>query len=106
MVSEYHPFRRLWKQSRDELVIEAPYFERGPHEYDASDDILELKPGHLKTYEFHWTVSEFINAVMRAGCRIVEVHEFGEQVCEWEGAPMHGLPEYLLIVAEKEERSS
>ena len=51
--------------------------------------------------EFHWTVSDYIYAVLNAGGRLFEVHEFGENVDDWEGAPLHGLPEFLLIVARK-----
>ena len=102
IIAEYHPFRRIWKESRDELTVECPYFERGPFEYDVSEDILRPKPGTMKAYEFHWTVSDYINAVLRAGCRVLEIGEFGEDVADWEGAPLHGLPEFLLIVARKE----
>jgi hypothetical protein len=31
-----------------------------------------------------------------------EVDEFGEAVADWEGAPLRGLPEFLLIGARKE----
>ena len=39
--------------------------------------------------------------MLQAGCRMVAVEEFGEQVAEWEGAPLQGLPEFLLIVGRK-----
>ena len=58
------------------------------------------------SYEFHWIMSDFINAALKADCRLLEVHEFGERVAEWEGAPLHGLPEFLLIVARKKVESS
>lgn len=102
IVAEYHPFRRIWKESSDLLTVECSYYERGPFEYDVSADILWPKPGTLKSYEFHWTVSDYVNAVLKAGCRIVEMDEFGDYVGDWEGAPLQGLPEYILIVAQKE----
>lgn len=40
MISEYHPFRRIWKESAEQLIVESSYFERGPFEYDVSEDIL------------------------------------------------------------------
>ncbi len=101
VVNEYHPFRRIWKESRDGLIVGSSYYDRGPFEYDVSEEILYEKPGHLKSYEFHWTVSDFIGAVMKAGCQIIEVSEFGEDLAHWEGAPMNGLPENLLIVAKR-----
>jgi SAM-dependent methyltransferase len=103
MVCEYHPFRRVWKESRDLLAVEYPYFSRGPFEYDVSAEVLYAKPGTLKSYEFHWTVSDYVGAALQAGCRVLEIHEFGENVAEWEGAPLHGLPEFLLIVARKDD---
>jgi SAM-dependent methyltransferase len=102
MVAEYHPFRRIWKESADRLTVEYPYFERGPFAYDASEDILRPEPGSLRSYEFHWTVSDYVNAVLKSGCRLVELDEFGREVADWEGAPLQGLPEYFLIVARKE----
>ena len=102
MIAEYHPFRRIWKESPDRLTVEYPYFKRGPFEYDVSEDILHAKPGTMKSYEFHWTISDYINSTLKAGCRILEIGEFGENVADWEGAPLHGLPEFLLIIARKE----
>ena len=101
IVEEYHPFRRVWKESRDELVVASSYFERGPFEHELSNDILYKTPGDQKSYEFHWTVSDYINAILRTKCRILGVHEYGEGYEEWEDAPVRGLPEFLLIVAEK-----
>lgn len=101
MISEYHPFRRVWGESRERLVVEHPYFDRGPFEYDTEADVLRSGPGTFKSFEFHWTISDIINSVLLTGCSLVEVHEFGENVADWEGAPMHGLPEFLLIVGRK-----
>ena len=101
IVAEYHPFRRVWKDSPDQLTVEYAYFERGPFEFDVSENVLHSEPGSLKQYEFHWTISDYINAVLTAGCRVLEVGEFGEEVADWEGAPLQGLPEFLLIVGRK-----
>lgn len=101
MIAEYHPFRRIWEDSQEGLTIKSSYFERGPFEYDLTGEILRPRPGALKSYEFHWTISDYINAVLECGCRLTEVDEFGTDVAGWEGAPMHGLPEFLLIVARK-----
>ena len=102
IVAEYHPFRRIWKDWLDRLVVEYSYFERGPFEYDMSKEIPGSKPGTTKSYEFHWTISDHINAVLKAGCRVLEIDEFGEDISDWEGAPLRGLPEYFLIIARKE----
>lgn len=101
IVNEYHPFRRIWKNSTESMVVESPYLKRGPFEGDLSDNILRPRPGPYRSYEFHWTVSDYLNAVLTAGMSLVFVDEYGDQVCDWEGAPVHGLPEYLLIIARK-----
>jgi SAM-dependent methyltransferase len=105
LIAEYHPFRRIWKESQEGLAVEKSYFERGPFEYDKTEEILRPKPGNLKSYEFHWTISDYLNAVLRSGCRLVEADEFGTDVADWEGAPMHGLPEFFLLVARKNAAS-
>ncbi|MEM7122465.1 MAG: class I SAM-dependent methyltransferase [Pseudomonadota bacterium] len=104
IVNEYHPFRRIWRDSIDTLEVEASYYERGPFEYHLDDDILRPKGGNLVSFEFRWTVSDYINAVLDAGCVLVNIDEYGEHVGDWEGAPMAGLPEFLLVIARKAEQ--
>jgi ubiquinone/menaquinone biosynthesis C-methylase UbiE len=104
LICEYHPVRRIWKQSKTELVVNSHYLERGP--FELSEDVLARTPGSLESFEHHWTVADYLNAVVRAGGRIVFVDEFGEQVADWEGAPLVGLPEFLLIVARKDAEQS
>lgn len=103
IVDEYHPFRRIWKETEEELVIEIPYFEKGPFRYFLNDNILESAPGNFESFEFHWTVSDFLNAVLKAGCRILETDEYGNHVGDWERTNFEGLPENLLIIGEKSE---
>lgn len=102
MVSEYHPFRRIWAESNSTLRVQYAYYDRGPFEYDYTDDVLSRTAGQLKCFEHHWTVADYLNGLIRAGCRILLVDEFGEEVADWEGAPLAGLPEYLLIVARRD----
>jgi len=104
MVSEYHPFRRLWKDLPDRLEIACSYFDRGPYRYLAAENVLSLEPGPIETFEFHWTLADYVAAVLGAGCQIDCVEEFGTSAAAWEGAPMTGLPEALLIVATKQPR--
>ena len=99
IVDEYHPFRRIWKDSSKSLVVQAPYLNRGPFEEELSADVLRKKPGHFKSYEFRWTISDYINAILYAGCSLLLVDEHGKEVADWEGAPLQGFPEFLLIVS-------
>ncbi|MCO6477177.1 MAG: class I SAM-dependent methyltransferase [Phaeodactylibacter sp.] len=102
LVNEYHPFRRIWKKGLGKLEVEVSYYNRGPFRYDYSNDILEPEAGSYPCYEFHWTVSDLIQAMLCPGCRLIEAAEFGTHVGDWEAAPLEGLPEWLLLVGRKE----
>lgn len=99
---EYHPVRRIWQESKSRLVVDSRYLDRGPFEHHYSENVLSRDPGAFECYEHHWTVADYVNATIQAGARILHVDEFGEDVAEWEGAPLTGLPEFLLIVARKD----
>ena len=101
IVNEYHPFRRIWKESTSRLQIEAGYFERGPFEYDRSKEALWGVAGSLPSYEFHWTMSDYVAAMLDAGCELVAVDEIGDQPQGWERTPLQGLPENLLLLGRK-----
>jgi SAM-dependent methyltransferase len=101
IVNEYHPFRRIWKYQEDRLEVDFGYFDRGPHAYDRSDEVPGAAPGSLPSYEFHWTVSDLVKAVMDAGCELVALREIGDQKQGWETPPVAGLPAYLLIIGRK-----
>lgn len=102
LVDEYHPFRRVWKQIPNALEVGNDYYHRGPYEYTMGDDILYQKAGVHTCYEFHWTIGDFINAVIQAGCQIREIDEHGTYVGDWEVSPMQGLPEFFLIISQKQ----
>ena len=99
--SEYHPFRRVWKDSPDRFELSSNYFDRGPRCYTATRDLLKPVHGNVEQFEFHWTVGDYLSAVLAAGCQIVHVEEFGDGREEWEGAPLAGLPARLLIVSKR-----
>lgn len=93
IVSEYHPFRRVWKATKDRFELESDYFHRGPYSYDL--------PGGLG-HEFQWTVSDYVTSVMDAGCELLAVEEFGSgSDGDWEVPPVGGLPRVLLVVGRK-----
>lgn len=101
IVNEYHPFRRIWKECKDALEVEFGYLDRGPHQWDRDEYIPGAKPGSLPAYEFHWTVSELLAAVVDAGAELLSLNELGCAPESWEAAPLAGLPQSLLIVARK-----
>lgn len=101
IVNEYHPFRKPWADIADHLEIGYPYYQRGPYLWDSSEDVPNAEKGSLITYEFHWTVSDYVNALLAAGCELAAMEEWGDGSQNWELAPVGGLPEWLLIVSRK-----
>ena len=101
IVSEYHPFRRVWKQSPGCLELGFNYFDRGPHRFEAAPDVLSAAPGEWEQFQFHWTVADYISAILSSGYRLVP-EEFGDAGERWEGAPVAGLPASLLLVGRRD----
>ncbi len=105
IVDEYHPFRRIWMPQPDQLRVEMSYFERGPFKYSYNEDVLTPTEGKYDQFEFHWTISDYVAAILEGGCRLQQLVEYGTRCEDWEGAPMEGLPNCLLIVGQKETLS-
>jgi ubiquinone/menaquinone biosynthesis C-methylase UbiE len=103
IVSEYHPFRRVWRRSPSNLELRFNYFDRGPHRSEAAPDVLSGEHGEWEQFLFRWTIADYITAVIDAGCRLVHVEEFGDMCEEWEGAPMAGLPDTLLVIGRRND---
>jgi SAM-dependent methyltransferase len=101
IVSEYHPFRRLWRHSVGRLELRFNYFDRGPHRSEGGADVLYREPGDLEQFTFRWTVADYFGAILASGCELIHVEEFGDTCKEWEGVPMTGLPETLLLVGRR-----
>jgi ubiquinone/menaquinone biosynthesis C-methylase UbiE len=101
IVSEYHPFRRMWQRSPS-LDLRFNYFDRGPHRSEAGPDVLSAEHGEFEQFLFRWTVADYISAILSSGCRLVHIEEFGDGCEEWEGAPMAGLPASLLLVGRRD----
>jgi SAM-dependent methyltransferase len=101
IVSEYHPFRRVWKKSPSHLEVGFSYFDRGPHRNLLAPDVLYSSPGELEQFEFHWTVADYISAMLSSGCQLIHAEEFGDTSDSWEGAPVAGLPASLLLVGRR-----
>ena len=101
MVHEYHPFRRVWKWGSDRLDLEFNYLDRGPFQHDRSEEAEGSEPGSLPSYEFHWTVADYVAAVLSTGCELLCLDEFGDKAQDWEGMRLDGLPESLLLIGRK-----
>jgi ubiquinone/menaquinone biosynthesis C-methylase UbiE len=101
IVSEYHPFRRVWRDNPKSLELGFNYFDRGPHRFESAPDVLHPNSGKLEQFEFHWTIADYITAILASGCRLVHAAEFGDSCEDWEGAPMTGLPASLLLIGRR-----
>jgi SAM-dependent methyltransferase len=98
IVSEYHPFRRVWNASTTRLELGFNYFDRGPHRLETGEDVLYPELGEWEQFQFHWTVADYITAMLASGCQLIHVEEFGDKSENWEGGPMAVLPGSLLVV--------
>ena len=104
LVNKYHPFWRIWKDQDSALEVGLRYFDNSPREYHASEHVIGDRPGEVEQYEFHWTVSQYLNAVIEQGAELVKFEEIGDAAEGWEYAPMDGLPQMLLIAGRKNNR--
>ena len=94
VVNEYHPFRRVWDVESEHLVLQHDYFDRGPSEYQSGEGFPQ--------FEFHWTVADYIQAVLDAGFDLLLVDEHGEEEHEyWMKADLRKLPMDILMVGRK-----
>jgi SAM-dependent methyltransferase len=101
IVSEYHPFRRLWwNDGRNKRVMERSYFDRRPQHYDRSDEVGGAGKGTYPSVEFMWTVGDMATAMMDAGIQLDHFTECGEEVEDWE-PPVKGLPGLLILSGRK-----
>lgn len=98
IVNDYHPIRRIWIGS-DGAEPNNEYFNPGPYEYNTENGFM--------TYEYHWTISDHINAVIAAGCKIITVDELESKIEDewWVEADLDKLPSFLLIIGKKVEHN-
>jgi len=101
IVEEYHPFRRIWKQGVGQLQIAQPYLNPGPFKYVSEHDQAYPQEAGFESYEFHWTIGDYVNAIINGGGTILSMEEYGDKVDPWEDAPLEGIPELILIVSQK-----
>jgi SAM-dependent methyltransferase len=104
IVNEYHPFRRVWKQESGQPQIQGSYFDRRrPRE---EEDLLpdpNLPGACLGRYDFSWTVSDHFSALIAAGFQVMALQEVGDVREKWEVPNMKGLPEQLVLAADRAE---
>ncbi len=103
VVNEYHPFRRIWLQEPGSPRVRHSYFERR-RERAELDEPSPVNPGtSFARYESHWTVSDHFHHLSRAGFRVGTLEEVGDTKQKWELPNLRGLPEQLVIGADRPE---
>ena len=101
LVTEYHPFRRIFKDDPDALTVDQSYLERGPFYHEVADGLFDRGPGTLSSYESHWTIADLYNAMVEPGCELIALDEIGDAAEGWEVPPLAGLPQLILLAARK-----
>ena len=105
---DIHPFLRPWADSEQEMVVQKTYYETGPHTDNEG-----------KSFYFHWTVSDLMNALIKSGLDVHKVEErpardaaFWENgnwyfppgqegLQDWKVNPRAALPTWLQVAAQK-----
>lgn len=102
VVNEYHPFRRIWKQEPGHPEVQFSYFDRRRlrDEGELPGDPTTPCSGFGK-YDFHYTVSDHVRHLLAAGLQVRAIEEVGDVRQKWEIPNMKGLPEQLIIAADR-----
>ncbi len=101
VVCEYHPVRRIWRPEPGSPRLLHSYFQRRRECVEgAAASPANPCPG-LGRYEHHWPVSDHVHFLLKAGFRIAALEEVGEVRQQWEIPNLRGLPEQLVIGADK-----
>jgi len=102
LVNEYHPLRRIWKLEPGSPRAARSYFERRRPRTDEEPEEDISNPGAtFERYKFNWTVSDHFRAITAAGFQVIGIEEVGDTRQQWEVPNLTGLPEQLVIAADK-----
>jgi SAM-dependent methyltransferase len=105
---DVHPFIRPWK-NQAAIEMKKPYFESGP---------FISEPSGQPVYEFHWTLGDIINSLLKSGLVIRGTaetpakdsrfwqgpsygHGTNDSLLDWRNNPRAGLPVWLTVAAQK-----
>lgn len=105
LVTEYHPFRRIFKNGPKRLEVESSYLDRGPFHTKVSEELFDPKAGELEQFEYNWTIADFYAAMTEPGCTLVALDEIGDEAEDWEASDFGGLPQVILLAARKHDSS-
>ncbi len=101
VVNEYHPVRRIWKQEPGALRAKFSYFDRVRQIDDEwPGDPTQVNTGFTPN-DYQWTVADHFNCLVAAGLKPAALEEVGEVRQHWEVPNLRGLPEQLIIAADR-----
>ena len=102
IVNEYHPVRRIWKQEPGHPQAQCSYFDRRRprEEEDLIPDPNSLGVS-LGRFDFSWTVADHFGALTAAGFHVTALEEVGDVRQKWELPNLKGLPEQLVLAADR-----
>ncbi len=104
IINEYHPVRRMWKQEPGHPRAQCSYFDRRRPREEEEDLIPDPNaPGLiLGRFDFSWTVADHFGALAAAGFRVTALEEVGDVRQKWEMPNLKGLPEQLVLAADRD----
>jgi hypothetical protein len=84
---------------------ECSYFDRRRPREEEDDLIPDPNaPGtSLGRFDYCWTVADHFSALTAAGFRVVAIEEVGDVHQKWEIPNLKGLPEQLVLAADRAE---
>jgi len=103
IINEYHPVRRIWKQEPGHPRAECSYFDR--RRVREEEELIPdpNAPGvSLGKFDFSWTVADHFGALAAAGFRVTALEEVGDIHQKWEVPNLKGLPEQLVLAADRD----
>jgi SAM-dependent methyltransferase len=129
---DIHPFQRPWSNHPEPFQMVKPYTHTGPIEryYHPESGETYSQPSEIPSgqreavwsvYNFHWTLSQLLNALKRSGLHLLYLQEDtevdaafwqirkgpnigtvnAENATNWQENPRAGLPMWLTLVAQK-----
>lgn len=105
LINEYHPVRRIWKQEPGAPRAKFSYFDRvRPLDDEWQGDPTLANTG-FSPADYQWTVADQFNCLVEAGLAVCALEEVGEVRQHWEVPNLRGLPEQLVIAADRVGRN-
>jgi SAM-dependent methyltransferase len=103
VINEYHPVRRIWKQEPGHPRAQCSYFDRRRRREEEELIPDPSSPGvSLGDFDYSWTVADHFAALTAAGFRVAALEEVGDVRQKWEVPNLKGLPEQLVLAADRD----